>query len=45
MVYKNFNDIFDKVNALITYPSKGTSKLCENEFVNEFCYHNYCIYV
>jgi hypothetical protein len=45
MVYKNFNDIVDKVSALIIYPSKGTSKLCEKEFVNEFCYHNYCICV
>jgi hypothetical protein len=43
MVYKNFNGIIDKVNALIIYQSKQIAKSCENEFIDEFNYHSCCI--
>ncbi len=44
MVYKNLNGIIDKVNALITYQNKQTTKLFENKFIDEFYYHS-CICV
>jgi hypothetical protein len=31
------------MNALNTYQTMQTAKPCENEFIDEFCYHNHCI--
>jgi hypothetical protein len=43
MMGKNLNGIIDKVSALIVYQSKQTTKPCEIEFTDEFCYHDCCI--
>jgi hypothetical protein len=41
MVCKNFNSLVNKVGSLVTYQNKQTAKSCKNDFVNEFCCHNY----
>jgi hypothetical protein len=38
MIGQIFNGIIDKVNALITYQNKWTTKSCEIEFTDEFCF-------
>jgi hypothetical protein len=43
MVSKNLNGIINKMDALNTYQSKQITKPCENEFINESCYHSHCI--
>jgi hypothetical protein len=37
MVGENFNGIIDEMTTLITYQSKWTTKLGEDELVYEFC--------
>jgi hypothetical protein len=45
MVGENINGIIDEVTISITYQSKWTTKLGEDELLYEFCNDRHCIVV